>query len=195
MSDGRAMDTTGQIVPPAVGSDGWTFDEVLTTYQAPLLRYVTRLLNNSAYAQDIVQETFMKLVHIWRNGAHAGPNLRPWLYRVAHNLAVDHIRRESRLQHLHERDAEERRTAKDGVADKAAKNAEQLQSTLEQLRRLGPEERQVVLLRLQEGLSYREISQVTGRTEGNIGCILHHAVKKIADRLENAGLADRGGAS
>jgi DNA-directed RNA polymerase specialized sigma24 family protein len=45
-----------------------------------------------------------------------------------------------------------------------------------------------VILRLQEGLSYQEIAGITGRTEGNVGCILHHAVKKIAAGLKKSGV-------
>ena len=57
---------------------------------------------------------------------------------------------------------------------------------LTELRRLHEREQQVVLLRLQEGLSYKEIAEVTGRTEGNVGNILHHAVKKLSKRLAHA---------
>jgi len=61
-----------------------------------------------------------------------------------------------------------------------AEQIDQMNLVLANLRKLDLAERQVVLLRLQEGLSYKEISRITGRTEGNVGCLLHHAVKKLS---------------
>ena len=61
------------------------------------------------------------------------------------------------------------------------------------MRCLDPAEQQVLLLRIQESLSYREISLVTGRTEGNVGCILCNAVRKIGASLKKAGLVRTGG--
>jgi RNA polymerase sigma-70 factor (ECF subfamily) len=53
---------------------------------------------------------------------------------------------------------------------------------------LHPREQQVLLLRLEEGLSYKEISRVTGRSEGNVGNLLHHAVRKLSTSLKKAGV-------
>jgi RNA polymerase sigma-70 factor (ECF subfamily) len=64
---------------------------------------------------------------------------------------------------------------------------ERKQRVLDLLGKLQPREQQVILLRLQEGLSYQEISTVTGRTEGNVGNILHHAVRKLSQALRRSG--------
>ena len=58
---------------------------------------------------------------------------------------------------------------------------------LRHLKRLHPREQQVVLLRLEQGLSYHEISEITGRSEGNVGNILHHAVRKLSTILQKEG--------
>jgi len=165
------------------------FEAVITAHESVLLRYVTRIVNDAAAAQDVVQETFVKLFRAWRNGARPTDNLRPWLYRVAHNTAIDYIRHESRLHRLHEQAALERAAPDQNPGDPP----ERVHIVLDHLRRLDPAEQQVLLLRMQEGLSYREISLITGRTEGNIGCILHHAVKKISESLKKAGLIRKGG--
>lgn len=176
---------------PAVESDGNTeFEAIIAAHGPVLLRYVTRVVQDAAAAQDVVQETFIKLFRAWRNGARPTDTLRPWLYRVAHNAAVDYVRREARLHRLHEREALDR-AAPD--PDDPGGPAERIRMVLGCLRCLDPAEQQVLLLRLQEGLSYRDISLITGRTEGNVGCILHHAVKKIGARLKKAGLISNGG--
>jgi len=161
-------------------------EAIVAEFEAPLLRYATRILNNPTTAQDVVQNVFIKLFRLWREGTHPDDRLKGWLYRVTHNEAVDHVRRESRLSTLHEKHAEEQRSqcpdgqhCRPGDDDRKA-------LVLQHVRALKPREQQVVLLRLEEGLSYREISEATGRTEGNVGNILHHAVRKLSVRLKRA---------
>jgi RNA polymerase sigma-70 factor (ECF subfamily) len=136
-----------------------------------------------------VQNVFIKLFRAWPVQAEAAGQLRAWLYRVTHNEAVDHIRRESRLRLLHERQALETADAVFDPPDCPNPGEERKRLVRQCLARLHPRERQVVLLRLQEGLSYTEIATVTGRTEGNVGNILHHAVKKLAKHVKLAGAA------
>ncbi|MFA5344204.1 MAG: sigma-70 family RNA polymerase sigma factor [Kiritimatiellia bacterium] len=187
------MDNIAQ-TGPSVETDGNVeFEAVITAHESVLLRYVARLVNDAAAAQDIVQETFIKLFRVWRAGARPTDNLRPWLYRVAHNAAIDYIRRESRLRRLHEQEASERAASDPASPADPCNPPERAQIVLGHLRRLDPAEQQVLLLRMQAGLSYREISLITGRTEGNIGCILHHAVKKVSASLKQAGLIRNGG--
>lgn len=151
-------------------------DAIVSAHESALLRYATGIVNDPHAAQDVVQNAFIKLFRLWKPGLHPSDDLRAWLYRVTHNEAVDHLRRERRLSLLHFRHAEEDPPADPPVNDRS----EQLEAVLAGARRLDPAERQVLLLRLQEGLSYREISRITGRSEGNVGCLLHHAVKKLS---------------
>lgn len=165
-----------------MGSDdaARNMDAIVTAHEAELLRYATGILNDLHAAQDVVQNTFIKLFRKWRPGQRPTEALRPWLYRVAHNEAVDYLRREQRLKFLHLRQAREK-TEKDDPPDGG-----QLEAVLAAARTLDPAEQQVLLLRLQEGLSYHDIGRITGRTEGNVGCILHHAVKKLSRLVQRA---------
>lgn len=147
---------------------------IVTAHEAELLRYAAGLLNDLHAAQDVVQNTFIKLFQKWAPGMRPTEALRPWLYRVAHNEAVDHLRREQRLRFLHLRQAHDPTDQPDPLHDG------QLEQVLAAARKLDPAEQQVLLLRLQQGLSYHDISRITGRSEGNVGCLLHHAVKKLS---------------
>lgn len=69
-----------------------------------------------------------------------------------------------------------------------------MEQVLAAVRKLDLTEQQVVLLRLQEGLSYQEIGGITGRSEGNVGCILHHAVKKLGRWVQREPAVPGGGA-
>jgi RNA polymerase sigma-70 factor (ECF subfamily) len=168
-------------------------ESVVAEYESALLNYAARILHyNRAAAQDVVQNVFIKLFRRRDAGYDLASDLKSWLYRVTHNEAVDHIRRESRLRLLHTRhqaaEAVETRTPGAGLARRS--HAERVEVVLGLLTNLHPREQQVVLLRLQQGLSYEEISRVTGRSGGNVGNILHHAVRKLAQALRRGGALD-----
>jgi RNA polymerase sigma-70 factor (ECF subfamily) len=196
--EGRSQDRVkvleGHIVVAEERTDAGVFNReeelemIISEHEAGLLRYATRLLNDPNTAKDVVQGTFIKLCQGWQDGARPAKQLKGWLYRVTHNGAVDYIRKESRLKVLHETQAEETGMSEPPRQRGALQRKEAMDLALEHMRKLKPEEQQVVILRLQEGMSYREIAEVTKRSEGNVGCILHHAVKKLAKSLKQAGV-------
>ena len=156
---------------------------VVRDYQQPLLRYTARLLRNATLAQDVVQMVFIKLFRDWGPLQEAGGNLKPWLFRVAHNEAVDLIRSETRRRRLHDNGAAESETLRGEVqTDPVPDDRREL--VLSCLASLSTDERQVVLLRLQQNLSYDEIAAVIGRPRGTVGALLHTAVKKLARHVQ-----------
>jgi RNA polymerase sigma-70 factor (ECF subfamily) len=163
-------------------------EHVMAEHESALLRYATRILRDPDAAQDVVQDTFIRFSRHCGNGARPPRQVRAWLYRVTHNGAVDHIRRESRLRRLHEKQAEEIEHAAPPGQRQNLDQEERLNMVLAAVRRLKPAEQQVVILRLQEGLSYKDIARITRRTEGNVGCLLHHAVRKVSGSLKQAGV-------
>ncbi len=160
-------------------------EELVLQYETPLLRYATGILHNGHTAQDVVQNAFIKLCRQWRQGAHPTKALKSWLYKVTHNEAIDYMRRETRLKVLHEKHAETKTDADcpDGLHC-PAEAKDTYANVIRHVRTLSDSEQQVILLRLQEGLTYDEIANVIGRSRGNVGCILHHAVKKLAKRIQ-----------
>jgi len=163
------------------------FDSVVSTYEGSLLRYAARVLGNPNAAADVVQNTFIRLFRKWNDALEPSPQLSSWLYRVAHNCAVDHLRREARRRDLHHRQADEQpdyvppdRGPGFRISEAAARAAAALQT-------LSLRERQLVVLKVYEEKTYREISDITGLTVSNVGYILHHAMKKLAAELEANG--------
>ena len=161
------------------------FARVVAVYQTRLLRYVARLLGNASAAEDVVQETLVRLARRWREPVEPSPRLQGWLYRVAHNEAVDHIRREARRDALHRRHAAEREPfAPDDPARPAGEaSGERGESVARALAGLSERERNLVTLKVYEGKSYKEIAEICGLSVGNVGFILHQAMRKLASRL------------
>ena len=82
-------------------------EAVVAAYERQLLVHVTRITGNASIAEDVVQETFIKLAGQWRGPMEPGPPISAWLYKVAHNGAIDALRRERRRGELHRAQAEE----------------------------------------------------------------------------------------
>jgi RNA polymerase sigma-70 factor (ECF subfamily) len=152
-------------------------DELMTTYAPALLRYAERLVRNPHAAQDVVQTVFIRYARLAGKRRPEPGSVRAWLYRVTHNQAVDLIRAEQRRKTLHETHAEVQADERNNPLE------ERRQAVLDSVHTLGEKEKTVLLLRLEEGLSYREISQVTGLKEGHVGYLLHQAVRTLSETL------------
>jgi RNA polymerase sigma-70 factor (ECF subfamily) len=170
----------GQVAPPGAIS----LESVIAQHQAALLRYATRLLNNESLAQDVVQEVFIRLDAKWDDVLSRDVPLKAWLFRTTHNAAVDMIRKESRRRLLHQRQAREPVTESCAGGDQQ----ERYTVVMKNLNALKSKEREVLVLRLQEGMSYREIADMIGRSEGYVGTLIHSATKKLSQRLRDTGI-------
>lgn len=158
-------------------------EAVIDTYQTPLLRYAARLLNNATLAQDVVQNAFIKLFRQWQPNMHADERLKSWLFRVVHNEAVDMIRAEERRRRHQEGHVALRMDETSGGLTRDAGADERIATVLSCVGSLPPAQRQVVLLRMQQGMSYEEISAVTGKSIGYVGNLLHKAVHQLSGQV------------
>lgn len=160
------------------------FETIVSEYESVLLRYAARIVLSHDAAQDVVQDSFIKLFKSWEGELRPSPEISSWLYRVVHNCAVDHLRKETRRNMLHHREAKEHddfvppNRGEDFRVNEAAEKAAAA------LRKLNLREQQLVILKVYEEKSYREISEITGLTVSNVGYILHFALKKLAEELK-----------
>lgn len=163
-------------------------ENVISAHESPLLRYATRLLNSADLAQDAVQTAFVRLAERWpETHAWTSDHIRHWLYRTTHNAALDSIRAEQRRRKLHESHAKQAPVDDPPRQDEAMELADRQKLALDALATLPAAEREVLVLRLQQGCSYAEIAKITGRSEGNVGCLLSQATKALARRLRQTG--------
>jgi len=166
-----------------------TIEEVFAALESPLLAYARRLVGDFAVAEDVVQDAFMKL-HSQFSQVRTP---QPWLYRTVHNLAVDHQRRASRIVLVDDRapdDAPANDTAdSQPMPDEQIARWEGIGLVRLVLETLDARSRELIELRFHEDLSYKEIAERTGLTVGNVGYILHHALKAMAVELEKTEVA------
>ena len=172
--------------PPRVES----IEELFAVLESPLLSYALRLVGERALAEDTVQEAFMKL-HAQFSEVREP---RRWLYRTVHNLALNHRRRESKIVPLQPLTSRDESAPAPDTADPEPLPDEQIIRwegiglVRLSLGALDERSREVVRLKFDEDLSYKQISERTGLTTSHVGYLLHHALKAIAAELARAGL-------
>lgn len=161
------------------------FEQVVAFYGGPLLRFVARLTGDPSGAEDLVQDAFIRLAAQWKGPMEPGPQMTNWLRATAHNLAVDAVRAEARRNEIHRQDAMDRGVAAPPAAeaDGAGPVSDGAAAVADALASLSDREREMVVLKVYEERSYREIAERMGLTVGNVGYILHNAMAKLAARL------------
>ena len=159
----------------------WVRDP-LDRFEGPLLLYSRRLTGDVERARDVVQDTFLKLCRQSRSDAE--PRLAEWLYTVCRNAAID-VRRKERVMKVVPTDGHG--LAVDGASNpvRQAAGKEQRQQLLDQLSTLPSKQQEVLRLKFQGGLSYKEISRVTGESVGNVGMLLHVGLKGLRAKLQS----------
>ena len=163
-----------------------TIEELFAALESPLLSYALRLLGERAAAEDVVQEAFMKLHAQFAEVREP----RRWLYRTVHNLSLNQRRQASKVVPL----AQPAEGQNADVADPEPMPDEQIVRwegiglVRLSLGTLDERSREVIRLKFNEDLSYKEISERTGLAPGHVGYLLHHALKAIAAELARTGL-------
>jgi RNA polymerase sigma factor (sigma-70 family) len=164
--------------------------EALDRYERPLLAYARRIVGGDLErARDVVQETFARLCNqppADVNG-HADLNghLAEWLYTVCRNHALDVRRKERRHMPMLEGTAEA--IESDAMPpDRAAENQDSTSHILRLLSRLPDNQQEVIRLKFQHQMSYRQISAITGNSESNVGFLIHAGIKAIRMQVGTA---------
>ncbi len=157
--------------------------EILVRYEKPLLKHAYGICSDRELSRDAVQETFFRLIRTRDKGMPE--NLAAWLFTVCRNVLTDHMRRQKVVQFgwdLPEMESDESSSPHHQLA-----RGEQERKLLEMVAELPERERELVRLKFQVGLSYKEIEEITGISQGNIGYFLHRAVKELKDRWQREG--------
>jgi RNA polymerase sigma-70 factor (ECF subfamily) len=166
---------------------------VVARYQSPLLRYVGHLLGRIDHegVEDIVQETFIRLHHQVRNrGAASIAHLPTWLFRVAHNRTLDVVKHNTRRQRKHAVPVQDVAQAATDEFDALSEvlRDEARQVALEALNRLDETQRQVILLKVIQGLTFRQIAEILDLSLSAVNYRLQQGLNQLAHQLKRAGV-------
>ena len=182
------------VMPPDETSakPGWEkIEELFAVLESPLLGYAQRYTGELPLAEDVVQEAFMKLHAQFEQVEKP----RQWLYRTVHNIALNHRRSSGKTVSLNDSPSSENEncTAPEAadptlLPDEQIIRLEGIGLVRLSLATLDERSRELIRLKFNDELSYKDMAARTGLTTGNIGFILHSALKTIAAELAKTGV-------
>jgi RNA polymerase sigma-70 factor, ECF subfamily len=181
--------TETRLVAEAMTGSQSAFERIVRRYQRPVISLILRMLGphaDRALAEDLAQETFVK-AYLKLASFDTTRRLSSWLFRIAHNTAIDALRK-SRLPLVPADEAEAEIAAAPAAASpdpvETAALGRALETALAQLR---PEYRAAVTLRYEEGLPFEDIAHVLGVPEATARSHVHRARKQLAVHLSETG--------
>ena len=153
-------------------------DDVLNRYEAPLLRFATRLCGCPQRAADLVQDVFCTLCRQQRGKVE--DHVAEWLFTALRNRAIDSHRKEQRMTLIApEQQAETTAGGDDPTA--AVESAETNQALAAALTQLSQRQQEIVQLKFHDGLRYKEIAEVLGISAGTVAKTMHEALARLRE--------------
>ncbi len=173
------------MLPPAPAPD---FPALVARYERPLVRYAQSILGDVESARDVVQETFIRYVREPRPELQSDArHCEAWLFTVCRNRALDHQRKYARIIPMPLADE---RIAEEPSPAAATESRDSAASLFRMLDALTPNQREVIRLKFQNDLSYKEIAEVTELSVTNVGFLLHTGLKRMRELLQESGARD-----
>ncbi len=161
-------------------SERATFEELMRTYERPVLRLCLRMLGNLEDAQDAAQDTFLKIYRNLGKLERERP-VSPWVYQIAINTCRDRLRARRPADPLESIDP----AAGNALPDAVAVREQQRRMIAEGLKTLPEKERAALVLRDMEGLATSEVARILGSSEGTVRSQISTArvkLKRFAER-------------
>ena len=161
------------------------FSELYRSHLRDVYSYAYYRTGNHHDAEDLTEQTFLQA---WRHFERAqresnGRPLRPWLIRIAHNLAANYYRDRSRRPQTPLEDAAVISAPHDTV--QLVEGREELEAVLEGVAQLSEDRREALIMRFALDMDNREIARALGRSEGATKVLIHRAIKQLEERLGN----------
>lgn len=171
------------------------FEVLVTRYQHRLLGVMIHLVGRLEEAEDLTQEVFLRIYRA-RKGYRPRAKFSTWLFTIANNLALNHLRGKGRNPTVAlntggdasgtraVRPPEERALAREGTPSAQLRKVELSDVVREALKILGEDQKVAVLLNKYEDMSYAEIAEVMGRSEAAVKSLLARARNHLREQLE-----------
>jgi RNA polymerase sigma-70 factor (ECF subfamily) len=182
----------GELVRTAVSGREAAFEELVRRYQRPIASYVYRMVGDYDAALDLTQEVFIK-VYNSLSRYRSEFKFSTWIYKIAHNTAIDHLRRHTVRDQIMTADGvgprseiaiESRRLTPEQESEREERRSE-IESVVQSL---PAAYRELIVLRHSHDLSYDEIAEVTGLPLGTVKNRLFRAREAMRDLLVPRGI-------
>jgi RNA polymerase sigma-70 factor, ECF subfamily len=166
------------------------FSELYRAHLRDVYSYAYYRIGNHHDAEDITEQTFLQA---YRHFARAqresnGRPLRPWLIRIAHNLAANYYRDRSRKPQTHLDDAAILSAPLD--TERVVEEREEVKEVLSGVSKLPDDRREALIMRFALDMDNREIARAMGRSEGATKVLIHRAIRQLEQGLDEKEMSD-----
>ena len=171
--------------PAAKAEHDRAFEELYRAHLRDVYSYAYYRVGNHHDAEDLTEQAFLQAYrHFDRARRESdGRPLRPWLIRIAHNLASNYHRDRARRPQA-ALDAVEPPTHPHGT-ERVVEGREELRRVMEKLDGLTEDRRDALIMRFALGMSNREIARALGRTDGATKVLIHRAIKQLEEEISD----------
>lgn len=192
--DEKTTDMDMELLRRCKAGDQQAYAELVGRIEHPLMNFIVRYVNNAAEAEDIFQETFLRVVRSLRDFRPTA-SLSTWIFTIARNLCLDHLKYRRRhpatsLDNTRSsNNADNVISFKDALeasvkpADDQAGENEDVVALNEAIARLNPALREAVILRVYLGLPYQEIAEIVGSPAGTLKYRVHEAINALHNNM------------
>ena len=160
------------------------FTELYRTHLRDVYSYAYYKIGNHHDAEDLTEQTFLQAYRHYERAQREsnGRPLRPWLIRIAHNLAANHFRDRSRRPQTHLEDAGV--LSDPHATEDLVEGRQELKDVLAGVAELPDDRREALILRFAFDMDNREIARALGRSEGATKVLIHRAIRQLEKGLK-----------
>lgn len=160
------------------------FDRLMKRYMKPIFQLLYDMTGSAQDAEDLTQETFLKA---YRNISSYKGNARffTWIYRIAANAGLDHLKHKKRVRHVNIEDQNPSRFTEKRGAHVLAERHEAQDAINKALQILPETQRTAVILFHRQGFKMREIGEILGCSEGTVRVHVFRGVRRLRDLLKD----------
>jgi RNA polymerase sigma-70 factor, ECF subfamily len=169
-----------RLVQEARAGDAWAFGLLFDHYHLPVYRYIASRVHRPSDAEDLTQLVFVKALEALPRYQARGIPFGGWLFRLARNCVIDHVR--TRHDHL-DLDTASGQAGREAGPDEVTVARQELDEVAVALAALTDEQRDAIALRFFAGLSAREAAAVMGKQEGTIRGLQFRAIAALRRQL------------
>jgi RNA polymerase sigma-70 factor, ECF subfamily len=169
-----------RLVQEARAGDAWAFGLLFDHYHLPVYRYIASRVHRPSDAEDLTQLVFVKALEALPRYEARGIPFGGWLFRLARNAVIDHMR--TRHDHL-DLEAATQQPGREAGPDEVTVARQELDEVAAAMAALTDEQRDAIALRFFAGLSAREAAHVMGKQEGTIRGLQFRAIAALRRKL------------
>ena len=184
VKDNNSMSESPRVINPAA----LLLRSAMSDFEIPLTKYAVSILGDLEQARDVVQDTFLKLYK--QDPEKVRQKVKSWLFTVCRNHRYDLIKRNRRTSNLEEDEISYIASSEDNpfqvisFLEGREEIDEKIKILYSLIEELPSRQREVMRLKFQANLSYKEIAETIGISTSNVGFVMHSALKKLREDMK-----------